>query len=890
MGRPQQPGQLGPYGLTLQSHSTDMDPTTHPPAVPGSGPLPPWWQRAHRALMPDYNGKAAVYWWLVVVAGALILAAQVPQVLAMPAADLSVALAGAALAMLAGLFPIRVPRWKNSFTAGEIFIFLLLLLHGPAAATLAAAGEGLLGSWRTSRRWTSRLASPAIASLVMFGIGSVLTGGLRALHERGFDNAGVVLLATMAAAVVYFVLNTLLTTAVFYLKRSAWPALEDLVGQFGWIGITHAVSAAVACLLFLSFKQSGLGLLLAAAPIIAMLLVVLHYYFRQREVDEATRLDRLDAAEREARLAAAHVIELQASEQRFHSAFSHASIGMALVGFDARVLQANAALCELLGYGAEGELEQRPMTDFVDTANAATLLDQLQGLQDGRHTSFASEFALRHRTGEERWATLHGSRFVEIGSGTKCLILQVQDVTARRRAEAGLQHIAFHDNLTGLPNRYRFQQLLARTLEHARDQAGKSFGLMFLDFDRFKLINDSLGHAVGDEFLAAVAKRIQHQLRPHDVVARLGGDEFAILAVDLDCERYATALAGRLLEALRQPFHVGNTELNTSVSIGITFSGSGYTEPSDMLRDADTAMYKAKTSGKARYALFDTALHTEVAHRMRLERDLRRAMADGQIGVAYQPLFDLNDGRLIGFEALARWHHPELGDIEPVTFVPVAEEAGLMISMTDHVLHTACRQLGAWQRRDARFDGLRMHLNLSGIDIAHPNLVARVNTALAVGDVQPRNLTLELTENALMQRIEGALPALTSLRRSGVGITIDDFGTGYSSLRHLSSLPVNQLKLDRGFVADLERGTSDEAVVRAIIMMGRSLGKSIMAEGIETAAQLERLKEAGCQAGQGFFLSRPLTAEQVEQLLERLLREPGQARLQPQDSAHALLH
>jgi len=413
---------------------------------------------------------------------------------------------------------------------------------------------------------------------------------------------------------------------------------------------------------------------------------------------------------------------------------------------------------------------------------------------------------------------------------------------------------------------------------------------MFLDFDRFKLINDSLGHAVGDEFLVAVAKRIQHQLRPADVVARLGGDEFAILAVDLDCQRYATILAERLLEALRQPFHVGGTDITTSVSIGITFSGAGYAAPSDMLRDADTAMYKAKTSGKARYALFDAALHTAVVHRMRLEGDLRRAMADGQIGVAYQPLFDLGDGRIIGFEALARWQHPELGVIEPATFVPVAEEAGLMIGLTDFVLRTACRHLSAWQRRDACFDDLDMHVNLSGIDVAHPSLVARVNTALADAGVRPRNLTLELTENTLMQRIDGALPALTSLRRSGVGVTIDDFGTGYSSLRHLSSLPVNELKLDRGFVSDLERGESEETIVRAIVMMGQSLGKSITAEGIETTEQLARLKQAGCRAGQGFLLSRPLSAEQVDELLERRLAESQPAPPPPRDSAHALLH
>jgi diguanylate cyclase (GGDEF)-like protein/PAS domain S-box-containing protein len=840
--------------------------------------------------MPDYNLKAAVYWWVVVVAGGLFLAFQVRELIALPAADLGVSLAGALLAMLAALFPIRIPRWKTAFTAGEIFIFLLLLLQGPAAATLAAAGDGLLGSWRSSKRWSSRLASPAMAGLAMFAVGSVLTAGLNVLQQRGLDNAGVMLAATTASAVVYFVVNTLLMTAVLYLKRNARPSLDDLFGNFGWLGISYAASASIACLLFLSARQSGLGVLMAAAPIIALLLATLHYHFRQREVDEAARLSRLNAAEREARLAAAHVIELQASEQRFHSAFSHASIGMALVSFDGRVLQANSALCHLLGFTRDNELNSRSMPEFLDPAGAGALLEQMGSLQDGRRASFAAEFALSHRSGEQRWASIHGSRFVEIGSDTKRLILQVQDITARRQAEARLQHIAFHDSLTGLPNRHRFQQVLTGALERARADAGKPFGLMFLDFDRFKLINDSLGHAVGDEFLVAVAGRIRHQLRPSDTVARLGGDEFAILAVDLDCERYATVLADRLLEALRQPFSIRGNELATSVSIGITFSASGYTDPSDMLRDADTAMYKAKTSGKARYALFDAALHTAVAHRMQLEAELRRALAEGQIGVAYQPVFDLDEQRITGFEALARWRHAELGVIEPETFVPVAEEAGLMIEMSDLVLRTACRQLAVWQRRDARFGELDMHINLSSIDVAHPNLVSRVNTALVDAGLRPRHLTLELTENTLMQCIDGAHPALRALREAGVGVSIDDFGTGYSSLRHLSSLPVNELKLDRGFVADLERGRSEETVVRAIVMMGQSLGKRIAAEGIETAEQLGRLKHAGCQAAQGFFLSPPLAAEEVDRLLERTLRDAAPPLASPRDSALALLH
>ncbi len=849
-----------------------------------------WWLRAHRALMPDYNRKAAVYWWLAVLLGAALFVHVLRTVLALPAGELLRLGAGVAVAMIAALFPVRIPRSKNSFAAGEIFIFLLLLLHGPAAATLAAAGEGLIGSWRTSKRWTSRIVSPAMACIAMFGTGSLLHLGIGAVRGHSLDNAGMLLLATMACAVLYFLVNTLLITAIPCLKRNQWPAPREMFGNFGWIGLTFAGSASVACLLFLSFEQSGIGVLVAALPIIAMLLSTLHTLFRQQETDEAVRQGRVVAAEREAELAARHMRELEVSERRFHSAFSHASIGMALVSFDARILQVNAALCSLLGVDDGRSIVHQPFNVVVADEHAPELSDRLMQLNAQQVASFALELRLRHRDGSDVWAAVHGSFFAEQDSVTPCVILQVQDVTARRHAEAGLQHIAFHDSLTGLPNRRRFNEQLTQALGRLQGDSHRHFALLFLDFDRFKVINDSLGHAVGDEFLMAAARRIQQQVRPQDIVARLGGDEFAILAEDLDKGRHAVVLAERVLEALRQPIHVAGTEIASSASIGITFSSMGYTAPQDMLRDADTAMYKAKAGGKARYALFDAALHTEVAHGLRLEGDLRRALPAGQLSVVYQPMFELATGRVTGFEALARWNHPELGAISPATFIPVAEDAGLIVALTDFVLRTACRQLREWQLRDDRFGDLNMHVNVSGNDIALPNFVARVNAALVEAHLRPQHLTLELTENILMQRLEAALPTLTELRRLGMGLSVDDFGTGYSSLLHLSTLPVNSLKIDRAFVTGLQRGANEAAIVRAIVLMGNSLGKSIIAEGIETSEQMEQLRQMGCSAGQGFHLSRPLAPELIDRMLDGLVAQGHNARGQPGFAPAALLH
>ena len=837
-------------------------------ALPGA-----WWQRLHASFMPDYNRKATVYWWAVVLVGFSLLSGSVLQLLALPWASQLQVVVGTAIAMMAGLVPIRIPRSKNSFAAGEIFVFLLLLLHGPAAAMLAAAAEGLTGSWRTSKRWTSRIASPAMASIAMFGLGSLLQSVIASAKVHGLYGPGLLLLATMASAVLYFVFNTLLITALHHLKLSRWPALGAQFAESSWIGITLAGSASVSCLLFLAFEQAGIGVLVAAAPIICMLVATLHYFFGQQEAAELARHQKMEAIERVAEMSARHLVELQKSERRFHSAFTHASIGMVLIDFDGQVLQVNDALCELIGETDSSALTRGAFNKLVDLPDAPRLAEGMSQLDTPGIDSFTVELRLRHRAGAKVWVAVHGSHFSEAGANAPCLILQVQDVSARRQAEAELQHIAFHDSLTGLPNRRRFHDRLTQQLTRSQQAQGRQFGLIFLDFDRFKLINDSLGHAVGDDFLIEVARRIQQHLRPQDVVARLGGDEFAVLAEDLHGDREAIGLAERLLEALRRPFYIGNHEINTTASIGITFSGMGYATPADMLRDADTAMYKAKLAGKARYALFDASLHLEVTQRVRLEADFRRALAKGALAVEYQPLYDLASGQIMAFEALARWHHPELGQISPLTFIPVAEDVALMVPLTDFMLRTACGQLRQWQQRDASLAEMVMHVNVSGHDIGQPNFVARVQAAMVQAGIAPRHLTLELTENILLSRLEAARPALVALREQGVNLSIDDFGNGYSSLRHLSSLPVNSLKIDRAFVADLLRGQGEAAVVQAIIQLGKSLGKDIVAEGIETEAQVRRLLQMGCQSGQGYHLSRPLMVEGVDALLYDLIHQ-----------------
>ena len=851
------------------------------PSTPGMPANAPWWARLHAALMPDYNRAASLYWWLMVLGGAAVALVCLSQLLQMPWQAWLQWAVGVLLAVGAGLFPMRLPGRKNSFAAGEIFLFLVLLVLGPAAAALAAAAEALTGSWRTSRRWTSRIASPAIAVLAMASTGALLHAVLDALQRAGHDGAAATLAAALGFSVLYFAVNSVLMSAVLRLKRNE-PLLQWLapLADLRWVGLACAGSAAVAALLYVTYLEQGGGVLLVMVPLLVALLLLLHLYFRQQEAALALRQahDELSTrqaqlSEREAVAAQQRLLQLQASERRFHSAFTHASMGMALLDFQGRVLQANPAFGQLLD-AAPSDLVGRPFVDHAADEDRAGLQAQLGLAGRGEFQGFACELRCRRRDGSFIWLALHGGFFTEPGAQTPCLILQALDVSARRAAEAGLQHLAFHDKLTGLANRRRFIECLDSAIARCRADAQHRFAVMFLDFDRFKLVNDSLGHGAGDQLLQRLARRLQENLRPGDILARLGGNEFVVLAERIETEREVIVVAERLMQALKSPFELGELSVTASASIGITFSSFGYASADEVLRDADTAMYKAKGEGKARWALFDASLHTAVADRLRLEGDLRQAIQAQELSVVYQPVFELANSRLTGFEALLRWAHPTLGLLGPVSFLPMAEETGLIRPLSDYVMNCACQQLRLWQRSQPDWAALTMSVNVSAVDLAQPDFVARVGRAVVEAGLAPQHLTLELTENVLMAQVQGVTQKLQALRAIGLRLAVDDFGTGQSSLSHLSRLPVDSLKIDRSFIHQLQWGSDDSAVVRAIVQLAGSLRKGVVAEGIETAAQAAQLRDMGCTYGQGFHLGTPLSAMDASALLQ-LRSRPG---------------
>jgi diguanylate cyclase (GGDEF)-like protein/PAS domain S-box-containing protein len=795
----------------------------------------------HLLDMTDYNLPARRYWWAVTLLGWAVLSYSLAQVAALDSPVLVQVLGAAAMAAVVALFPVRIPGTKTSIAGGEIFIFLIMLLQGIHAGVIAAAIEGLVGSCRTSKRWTSRIGTPAMAALAMLFAGTLLAAVRPYLPDGGWGRAGL-LSCLLVFGVLYFAANSVLTSTLFALKNNTAFAPLKWWRSMGWISMAYMASASVAGLLFVSFETFGVPVLLVAVPLITMFLSSMHSYFQRREANEQ------------------HMEQLRASESRFHSAFAHAAIGMALVSPQGRFVQANKAWCDMLGKTAE-ELLAGSLDAAVHEDDIAALREQLAELARGESERIATEVRGRHRDGSNVWMALNVSLARDWQLRAHNLIIQAQDISARRRAEAELYHNAYHDSLTQLANRTHFNEQLNRAIARAQRHAEQRFAVMYLDFDRFKMVNDSLGHKAGDELLVHLARRLQASLRPTDVIARLGGDEFAILLEDLHHERDAIELTERIQRELSRPFQLGDMEVGITASIGITFSSNDYGSAEEIIRDADIAMYKAKSRGKAQYALFDSSLHQHVAAQLKLESELRRALALGdQMSLVYQPIYALREQRLIGFEALVRWRHPERGSMDPAAFVPVAEETGLIIPLGNWVLAQACQQMRRW--RDAYGNhSLRVSVNVSCLQLNQPDFVARVRDTLAAAGLAASQLTLEVTESVLMNSIETAVATLQQLRRMGVTLSIDDFGTGYSSLNYLATLPIDALKVDRSFVERMARDGQGNEIVKAIFKLGQALSMDVFAEGIETGAQLLLLQELGCEYGQGFLLSRPVDAE-----------------------------
>jgi diguanylate cyclase (GGDEF)-like protein/PAS domain S-box-containing protein len=442
--------------------------------------------------------------------------------------------------------------------------------------------------------------------------------------------------------------------------------------------------------------------------------------------------------------------------------------------------------------------------------------------------------------------------------------------TERDRYEEQMRHDGLHDALTGLPNRTLLLDRLRQALARAR-RDGSRVAVIFLDLDNLKVLNDSLGHQAGDQLLRAIGPRLRRELRGTDTVARFGGDEFAVVCSDVTDEHHGAAIAERLVRAFEAPFVVDGEERFGSASVGVVITDpQAPREPEELLSDADAAMYRAKERGRGRAEVLDAGLRARITARLSVERDLRRALdGEGRLWVAYQPYYRLPGRSLAGVEALVRWDHAARGNLAPAEFIPVAEESGLVVPLGAHVLREACAQVARW-RRETPYTDLRLTVNVSARQMASPDFVGTVREVLADTGLEPDSLGLEITEGLLLEETPATALTIELLQTLGVRLLLDDFGTGYSSLRYLQRYALDGLKVDRAFVAGLgEAGDGDGAIVDAIVGMARALGMAVIPEGVETEAQLARLAALGCDHAQGFLLSRPLPADELEALLHR---------------------
>jgi diguanylate cyclase (GGDEF)-like protein/PAS domain S-box-containing protein len=471
----------------------------------------------------------------------------------------------------------------------------------------------------------------------------------------------------------------------------------------------------------------------------------------------------------------------------------------------------------------------------------------------------------RHRTKDQRLIDVEVTSHLLTFRGRPAYLVVAQDVSARLSLERQLAHQAFHDPLTGLPNRAHCRDRLAHVLAEGTDGEPQC-AVLFLDLDEFKVINDTLGHEAGDRLLVALADRLRHCVRGHDTLARLGGDEFTILLERLPEQGAASEIAARVTDAIRAPFHLEGREVVVTASIGISTPGAAC-DPDEVLRLADVAMYEAKHRGKDQIAYFNAGMDAPAWRRLGLEVDLRRAIAERQFVLHYQPVVALSDGRTTAVEALIRWQHPERGSVPPVELIPLAEETGLIVPLGQWVLETACRQAAAWQADFPAVRPLGLSVNLSTRQLQHPGLVDEVAGALAASGFPASSLTLEMTETAALDGANAVASSLRGLRALGVRLAIDDFGAGFAGLGYLRRCPVDAIKLDRAFVSGLDRNAADEAMVRAIIEYARAAGLTLTAEGIETEEQAVELRSLGCSLGQGFWFARPMAAEAMFELL-----------------------
>jgi diguanylate cyclase (GGDEF)-like protein/PAS domain S-box-containing protein len=744
---------------------------------------------------------------------------------------------------------LKVPHAASAVPVSAPLVLLAALLYGfPAAAPLALAAAAV-SSFRLSRRGSfvlSDAAPPLAATLFAWWTTDYL--GFAPPLATPYEVA----LAASLFAFAHAAAGSAQLAAHGH-KPAGRSSAHALLGALAWKLVAYALASSFAVLV----AQIPSGLPLDALIALAA---------------AASAADALYSARRAAAQPPAPAWVRQGGQAQFagtnpfSAAFEYAAIGMAVLSSRGKLLWVNRSLCAFLGY-AESELMYSSLSAVTHKDDLAPVLAGLKSMI--REPSDVLQMEVRHqrRGGDLVWALWNVARFRDAREDETYLVIQLQDITERKQSEERLRHDAFHDPLTGLPNRALFADHVRLTIARAKRVASRRFAVLFCDLDRFKIINDSLGHVAGDQLLVEVARRLESCLRQGDTVARVGGDEFTILLDDLADEEEAVAVAERVQKEVSAPINLSGRDVFTTVSIGLATGTGSYSDPEDILRDADTAMYRAKSLGKARHVVFDHSMHASAVNLLQIETDLRKALEREQFYLLYQPIVSLGNFKLCGFEALVRWHHPERGLISPLDFIPIAEETGQIIGIGEWALHEACRQMREWQEKFPQASPIFMSVNLSAKQFNHSLLIAQIDNVLRRTGLSPRQLKLEITEGAVMDNIDTASDMLRHLRDLGVQLAIDDFGTGYSSLSYLHRFPIDTLKIDRSFVTRMANNHENVEIVRTIVMLAQALGMDVVAEGVETKEQLKLLRDLQCEYGQGYYFSRPSSPADAERII-----------------------
>jgi diguanylate cyclase (GGDEF)-like protein/PAS domain S-box-containing protein len=792
-----------------------------------------------------------------------------------------------ALVIVGLLFMVRTPAGRlshlrgvleGSLIAGGLFLCSWVLVIGPV---ISDSTDPVL----------SQVVNLAYPVLDAVGLAAVLFVALRRRDDPpaglGLLGLGIACVAVSDIAFWYLVATLPQFPGVTPLD-SGWVAGFGLIAlaalaplgvhrrPAGWVGgrlvlVAPALPAAIGVGIVVAKWQAGgdlnplgaLIVLLASLLIIAVVLQLVATYENRRLANDLER--RVD--ERTA--------QLHATERYYRALVQHSSDTIMVVDADLQIRYASDSVRDALGHSADRLTGRR--LDVLGAEASGPLADALAQVRERPGRAASVQWSLKDEAGRVRQVESTITNMLS-DPDVAGFVLNTRDVTDRAALEDQLRHQAFHDSLTGLPNRALLSDRAAHAFAHSM-RTQSLVAAMVIDLDGFKWVNDTHGHQTADALLCAVAKRLDTELRPEDTVSRMGGDEFVALIDSVSSADEVRAVAQRLCEAIRAPFAIDGSEHAVTASVGVALGAAIETDFARLLADADQAMYAVKSRGKNAIELFDPTMHYQARERFQLQNEMRRSIEDQDFSVLYQPIFAADGERLVGFEALVRWNHPERGLMSPDRFIPLAEQSGLIVPLGQWVLEQALGQVSAWNRKRPPADALTIAVNVSTVQLTRPGFASQVQQALASVAIDPALVILEITESALIEDTETTIAALASLKQLGLRIAIDDFGTGYASLSYLERMPVDMLKVDRSFIASSDDNRRARELLKAIHDIGDTLSLETLAEGVETPSQLETVQSLGFQLAQGYLLAKPLPPEEAESLAAQPL--PAQREASP---------